>query len=95
MNLALDALDAMEEAAHRQRTLRILTERGMAVVEVSDTGVGIPADDMQRIFDPFFTTQRIGADREPEGASVPVLRKPLAPATLIARVRAVLDDRHG
>ncbi|MCL4694369.1 MAG: PAS domain S-box protein, partial [Candidatus Hydrogenedentes bacterium] len=31
-----------------------------AVLEVSDTGAGIPAEYMDRIFDPFFTTKGIG-----------------------------------
>jgi signal transduction histidine kinase len=57
MNLALNALDAMEEVAHRQLTIRVLAEGGMAAIEVADTGVGITSDDMQRIFDPFFTTK--------------------------------------
>jgi len=29
-------------------------------IKISDTGCGIPADDLQRIFDPFFTTKGIG-----------------------------------
>jgi len=33
---------------------------GGAVVEVSDNGVGIPADHATRIFDPFFTTKPPG-----------------------------------
>ena len=33
----------------------------VVVVEVRDTGVGIPEQHMRRVFDPFFTTKRVGA----------------------------------
>jgi two-component system NtrC family sensor kinase len=32
----------------------------MAEITITDTGSGIPADDLQRIFDPFFTTKGVG-----------------------------------
>jgi two-component system NtrC family sensor kinase len=42
--------------------LRITSRRnGNSVqVEVADTGVGIPHDNVTRIFEPFFTTKEIG-----------------------------------
>ena len=36
------------------------TDRGDAVVEVADTGVGIPSEHIARIYDPFFTTKSEG-----------------------------------
>jgi signal transduction histidine kinase len=36
------------------------TGRNWAVVEIKDTGEGIPASDLQRIFIPFFTTKATG-----------------------------------
>jgi signal transduction histidine kinase len=41
-------------------TVATRVEEGAAVIEVADTGVGIPADHLGRIYDPFFTTKPEG-----------------------------------
>jgi len=58
-NLINNALDAMED---RGGTLTIGSRQldRHLVVEVSDTGKGIPEANIHRIFDPFFTTKSIG-----------------------------------
>jgi len=59
LNLINNALDAMEKEGG---ILNITTyiEGDYIVVEVSDTGPGIPEANLQRIFDPFFTTKPVG-----------------------------------
>jgi two-component system NtrC family sensor kinase len=56
--LATNAIDAMPEGG----VLRIASKRNgtHVLVEVSDTGVGIPQENITRIFEPFFTTKEIG-----------------------------------
>jgi signal transduction histidine kinase len=63
LNLLLNAAHSIEEGNPEQNTIRVVTrvaENGDLVVEISDTGRGIPAEIRQRIFDPFFTTKRLG-----------------------------------
>jgi signal transduction histidine kinase len=56
-----NALDAMDD----EGTLKIRTdcEPQMILVEISDTGKGIPPEIADRIFDPFFTTKDVGSGR--------------------------------
>jgi signal transduction histidine kinase len=35
-------------------------EKDMVLVEIRDTGVGIPEEDVERVFEPFFTTKAEG-----------------------------------
>jgi signal transduction histidine kinase len=57
-NIIDNAIDAM----HGQGELRIRTfpEEDCAVVEIGDSGPGIPPDIQSRIFEPFFTTKGVG-----------------------------------
>ncbi|WP_415947800.1 ATP-binding protein [Streptomyces sp. KLOTTS4A1] len=57
-NLIDNAVDAMDGAG--TLTLRAGAEGGCLVVEVADTGSGIPQDDFPRIFEPFYTTKDVG-----------------------------------
>lgn len=56
MNIVLNALEAM----HGNGTLTLTTrvETNQVVVDIEDTGVGIPEGVFDRIFDPFFSTKQ-------------------------------------
>jgi PAS domain S-box-containing protein len=60
MNIIVNAAEAM----HGSGTLTISTspaaDRKAVYVEFTDTGEGIPEENLTRIFDPFFTTKEVG-----------------------------------
>jgi signal transduction histidine kinase len=58
VNLLVNAHEAMPEGGRITVTTR--EEGGHVVVEIADTGCGIPADHLTRIFEPFFTTKASG-----------------------------------
>src|SRR5580704_13924758 len=60
MNLMLNAIEAMHDAKGDLTITSRSTEDGHLSISVSDTGVGIPADKVDRIFDTFFTTKPQG-----------------------------------
>ncbi|MFZ1699855.1 MAG: ATP-binding protein [Pyrinomonadaceae bacterium] len=56
--LATNAIDAMPSGG--TLTLRALSKGSRVVLEVADSGSGIPQEDMPKIFEPFFTTKEVG-----------------------------------
>src|SRR6266700_1436861 len=63
LNLLLNAAQAITEGDADRNEIRVSTRTdrlGRAIVEVRDSGLGIPPEILARIFDPFFTTKPEG-----------------------------------
>jgi signal transduction histidine kinase len=63
LNLVVNAAQAIPEGNADGNEIRIIVQQdpaGQVVVEVRDTGAGIPESLVTRIFDPFYTTKPIG-----------------------------------
>jgi len=60
VNLIQNAVDAMADAPEKRLGLSARTEQGQVILEVQDSGSGIPDEFQSRLFDPFFTTKPVG-----------------------------------
>jgi two-component system NtrC family sensor kinase len=59
-NLAVNAADAMPNGGRLHIATGRESDPPRVVIRVSDTGVGIPPENMARLFEPFFTTKEKG-----------------------------------
>ena len=60
INLAMNACEAMPEGGALHVTVEQAPTPRDILIRVSDTGTGIPKENMGRLFTPFFTTKQIG-----------------------------------
>jgi signal transduction histidine kinase len=77
LNLLLNAADAIPEghAPDNEITVRSLVRGSDVIVEVSDTGPGVPRESLPHLFEPFYTTKRLG---EGTGLGLSVSRRIVA-----------------
>jgi PAS domain S-box-containing protein len=70
MNLMLNGIDAMKETSDgSELTVKSEADDGQLLISVSDTGVGLPAEQADKIFRAFFTTKGNGT-----GMGLPISR---------------------
>jgi len=62
LNLLINAAQAIApgQAEHNEIRIKLRAVQAHVIVEVRDTGAGIPPEMRSRIFDPFFTTKPVG-----------------------------------
>lgn len=60
MNIVANAVDAMERGGTLFVVTRYIPVLHRAVIEIQDTGIGIPEELLGDVFDPFFTTKLSG-----------------------------------
>lgn len=68
LNLLINAMQSMPQGG--SLTLRCAAEHDEAIIEVRDTGAGIPPDALPRVFEPYFSTRKGGT-----GLGLPVARR--------------------
>jgi len=61
MNLMLNAIEAMKDTGGGLTIKSQVNEDGQLLISVSDTGVGLPAENADLIFDAFYTTKPQGS----------------------------------
>jgi two-component system NtrC family sensor kinase len=59
-NIILNAAEAIEGQGEVKITTRTVEDGQSIEIEFTDTGCGIPQENLEKIFDPFFTTKEVG-----------------------------------
>lgn len=60
LNIMNNACEALEESVDKRIDIYLYEKDNNLVVEVKDTGCGIPEENIKKLFTPFFTTKKMG-----------------------------------
>jgi signal transduction histidine kinase len=59
-NILNNAVDAMQETEKKEMTFKTFQKEDFLMIEIQDSGVGIPEEQRKKIFEPFFTSKMNG-----------------------------------
>jgi two-component system NtrC family sensor kinase len=60
-NLMINAAEAMSDGGKLTLSARFSEDKKSVIIEITDTGKGIPQENINKLFDPFFTTKESGS----------------------------------
>jgi PAS domain S-box-containing protein len=106
MNIILNAVEAMEGKGKLTLKTTLSSNRERLLIEISDTGPGIPEDILPQIFEPFFTTKEEGKGTglglslvysiiENQGGSVTARSQPGEGTTFLIELPLTREDNGG
>lgn len=78
--LLTNAMEAMPDGGELYIKNRFIEDQGFIKMEITDTGKGIPKEQLKQVFEPFFTTKRTGT-----GVGLPLVKR------IISRHRGTID----
>ncbi|NDV18578.1 PAS domain S-box protein [Pseudodesulfovibrio sp. JC047] len=112
LNLIINGAHAIEKVKQEtgepgEISIRTYAAGSMVVLEITDTGVGIPDDVAEKIFDPFFTTKEVGKGTgqglaiahnvvvNMHGGAIDVITEMGVGTTFVVRLPFEPEDEHG
>lgn len=60
LNIIINAAESMERLGELTIVTELASDQQLVSIEITDTGTGIPEENLDKLFDPFYTTKEVG-----------------------------------